>query len=192
MSDQVTEFKASELLAQTVNQHYEDFCKAVDDALLGRIAQHMRDNGWTVEPPEEGGRGVSVRLGIQGLVEGFHRAFGHPVASKPGLISDERADLRFALIREEVQELHEAMVHDDLVEIADALADILYVTYGAAAEYGIDLDAVVRNEVHQSNMSKLDDDGKPVPHPTVPGKIGKSANFREPNIARELNRQLGL
>lgn len=124
-------------------------------------------------------------MSVQDMVAEFHEKFGHPVSETPGLIPDDRADLRWNLIYEELNELEYAQSEGDLVEIADALGDLLYVVYGAALEYGIDLDDVVE-EIHRSNMKKLGADGKPVPHPTVPGKIGKGPNYSPPDIARVL------
>lgn len=127
-------------------------------------------------------------MNVQDMVAEFHEKFGHPVFETPGLIPDDRADLRWNLIYEELTELEYAQGEDDLVEIADALGDLLYVVYGAALEYGIDMAPVV-DEIHRSNMSKLGEDGRPVPHPTVPGKIGKGPNYSPPDIARVLRKQ---
>lgn len=126
----------------------------------------------------------------QELVTRFHAAFGAPVASTPTLIPAERALLRVRLIQEELAEYEQAAVEGDLVEIADALGDLLYVVYGSAVEHGIDLDPIVR-AIHESNMSKLDADGNTVPHPTIPNKIGKSDRYTPPTpaIRAELERQ---
>src|SRR5689334_10006208 len=93
----------------------------------------------------------------------FHRAFGLPGAATPSQaeVPAALAELRIDLLVEEVQEFADAARSGDLVALADALADIAYVTYGAALTYGIDLDAVLR-EIHRSNMSKLGPDGRPV------------------------------
>jgi predicted HAD superfamily Cof-like phosphohydrolase len=98
---------------------------------------------------------------MQQQVKAFHIAFGAPVADKPTLIPDERGDLRADLIYEEWEEYGVALDDGDLVEIADALGDLLYVVFGAAIEHGIDLEPVF-NEIHASNMSKLGADGKPI------------------------------
>mgnify|MGYP000311711871 CR=1 FL=1 len=87
--------------------------------------------------------------------------------------------LRVDLIEEELDELKEAIANDDLVEVADALADLLYVVYGAGAAFGINLDACF-HEVHSSNMSKLGEDGKPIYRED--GKVMKGPNFREPAL----------
>lgn len=114
----------------------------------------------------------------------FHQAFGLPRASQPTTdIPAELAKLRVELLMEEVGEFAEATTARDIVGIADALADILYVAYGAAITYGIDLDAVLR-EVHRSNMSKLDEHGKPVYRDD--GKVLKSARYTPPDISRIL------
>lgn len=112
----------------------------------------------------------------------FHHTFGSPYRNKPTLISNDEANLRYELLREELNELMMAMNNHDLVEIADALGDILYVTYGAAIQYGIPLDDVV-DEIHRSNMTKLDN-GKVVKRSD--GKILKGPNYEPPNIRRVL------
>lgn len=91
----------------------------------------------------------------------FHKAFGHPVAEKPGLDTYDTQRLRVNLIDEEVTELDMALMRNDLVGVADALGDILYVTYGAAAVFGIPINEVF-SAIHRANMSKLDADGKPI------------------------------
>lgn len=107
----------------------------------------------------------------------------------PGLadVPDELVQLRIALLEEEVAEFARAARARDLVGIADALADIAYVTYGAAVTFGIDLDAVVA-EVHRSNMSKLDQDGRPVLR--ADGKVLKSSRYSPPEIAAVLAAQV--
>lgn len=104
-------------------------------------------------------------------------------------IDDALAGLRTALLEEEVQEFAAASDARDLVGIADALADIVYVVYGTALTYGIDLDLVLR-EVHRSNMSKLDLDGKPILRED--GKVLKSGQYFRPQIARVLSSQRPL
>ncbi|MDO8309016.1 MAG: MazG nucleotide pyrophosphohydrolase domain-containing protein [Actinomycetota bacterium] len=123
------------------------------------------------------------------MVAEFHRSFGLPMHASPTLvISDELRQLRVDLLREEVQEFADASERRDLTSIADALADIAYVTYGAAITYGIDLDAVLR-EIHSSNMSKLDD-GHPVLRDD--GKVLKSPQYRPPLVDAVLSGQLAL
>lgn len=126
----------------------------------------------------------------QALVTEFHTAFGAPVADSPTLIPDERGALRGKLIAEELGEYLEALIAGDLVEIADALGDLIVVVTGSAVEHGINIDPIVRI-IHESNMSKLDENGQPVPHPTIPGKIGKSDRYAPPTAAirAELERQ---
>jgi predicted HAD superfamily Cof-like phosphohydrolase len=97
--------------------------------------------------------------------------------------------LRVDLLVEEVREFADATEAKDIVGIADALADILYVTYGAAITYGVDLDQVVR-EVHRSNMSKLDEMGRPVLRED--GKVLKSARYTRPDVVAVLEAQLPL
>jgi predicted HAD superfamily Cof-like phosphohydrolase len=117
----------------------------------------------------------------------FHARFGLRLQALPGAdIEPGLAALRVSLLTEEVGEFADATADRDIVEIADALADIVYVAYGAAITYGIDLDAVL-DEVHRSNMTKLDDEGKPIYRED--GKVIKSANFRPPDIRSVLLRQ---
>ena len=116
----------------------------------------------------------------QDMVWDFHRAFGLPARTRPTAVRDrDLAELRVRLQREETEELAEALGVQDLVAIADALADILYVAYGTAVTYGIDLDAVVA-EVHRSNMSKLGPDGQPMLRSD--GKVLKPSTYRPPDI----------
>ena len=112
-------------------------------------------------------------------VENFMRAFGQKVKVSPELADFNTAELRFELIAEEVQELSTAIDNDDIVEIADALTDILYVVYGAGHAYGIDLDECF-NEVHRSNMSKLGEDGKPIYRED--GKVMKGPAYSAPDL----------
>ena len=121
------------------------------------------------------------------LVACFHEAFALPRASKPGTdIPAELAKLRVDLLVEETGEFADATDRRDIVAIADALADIVYVAYGAAVTYGIDLDAALR-EVHRSNMSKLDDRGRPIYRDD--GKVLKSARYTPPDIKSVLSHQ---
>lgn len=119
-------------------------------------------------------------------VREFHEAADCPVHGKPTLPSRGRRGLRLRLIGEEFDELCAAASTGDLVGIADGLADLLYVVYGAGHEYGIQLDHVFE-EVHRSNMSKLDDSGKPLRRSD--GKILKGPNFSPPDIRAQLQRR---
>jgi len=112
-------------------------------------------------------------------VENFMRAFGQEVQTQPERAEFNTAELRFELITEEVEELATAIDNDDIVEIADALTDILYVVYGAGHAYGIDLDECF-SEVHRSNMSKLGEDGKPLYRED--GKVLKGPDYFPPNL----------
>lgn len=124
------------------------------------------------------------------LVAEFHRAFGLPVNVMPTVsLSADLAQLRVDLLMEEVGEFADATTRKNLVEIADALADIAYVTYGAAVTYGIDLDAILA-EVHRSNMSKLGPDGKPILRED--GKVLKSDSYTRPDVTTVLGEQLPL
>ena len=121
-------------------------------------------------------------------VKEFMDAFGQEVVTKPDWPDVETMELRMDLIEEEVQELNEACCDaaGSLVEVADALSDILYVVYGAGHAFGIDLDKCF-SEVHRSNMSKLGNDGKPIYRQD--GKILKGEDFSEPNLEEVLNGQ---
>tara|TARA_Y100000590_G_scaffold206275_1_gene233788 strand:- start:1675 stop:2046 length:372 start_codon:yes stop_codon:yes gene_type:complete len=109
----------------------------------------------------------------------FMKTFGQRVITKAQFPDDKTMNLRFDLIKEELNELAEAMKTKNLIEIADALTDILYVTYGAGCAYGIDLDKCFK-EVQRANMSKLDNNGKPIFNEK--GKVMKGPNYLEPNL----------
>ena len=112
-------------------------------------------------------------------VKTFMKTFGQIVRSKPQFPDDKTMQLRFDLIKEELNELEQAMKTKDLKEVADALTDILYVTYGAGCAYGIDLDKCFK-EVQRANMSKLGKDGKPIYNEK--GKVMKGPNYSEPDL----------
>ena len=109
----------------------------------------------------------------------FMETFDQEVKTKPSFSTDKINSLRYNLIKEELGELKEAMENKDLLEVADALTDILYVTYGAGHAFGIDLDKCFE-EVQNSNMSKLDIDGKPIYNES--GKVMKGPRFFKPNL----------
>ena len=111
----------------------------------------------------------------------FMETFGQEVKSKSSLSSDKINSLRLSLIQEELDELNKAIQDKDIVEVADALTDILYVTYGAGHAFGIDLDKCF-NEVQNSNMSKLGDDGKPIYNEN--GKVMKGPNYFQPDLSK--------
>ena len=111
----------------------------------------------------------------------FMKTFGQEVKSKPSFSSDKINKLRIDLIKEELDELQEAMKNNDLLEVADALTDILYVTYGAGNAFGIDLDKCFE-EVQNSNMSKLDENGKPIYNES--GKVMKGPNYFKPDLSK--------
>ena len=112
-------------------------------------------------------------------VKKFMEVFGQMVKTKPQFPDNKTMRLRFDLIQEELNELEEAMKTKNLKEIADALTDILYVTYGAGYAYGIDLDKCFK-EVQRANMSKLGEDGKPIYNEK--GKVMKGPNYSAPNL----------
>ena len=109
----------------------------------------------------------------------FMKTFGQEVKNKPSLSDNKINELRVSLIQEELDELKEAMNNKDLLEVADALTDLLYVTYGAGHAFGIDLDKCF-NEVQNSNMSKLGKDGKPIYNEI--GKVMKGPNYFKPDL----------
>ena len=112
-------------------------------------------------------------------VKTFMQTFGQEVKSKATFSSDKINNLRYNLIKEELEELKDAIDKKDILEVADALTDILYVTYGAGLAYGIDLDKCFK-EVQRANMSKLGSDGKPIYNEK--GKVMKGPNYSEPNL----------
>ena len=118
------------------------------------------------------------------LVGDFMEAFGQSVEDQPTWPDFHTRELRVDLIQEEVDELVEAIANKDMVEIADALTDILYVVYGAGHTFGIDLDECF-TEVHASNMSKLGEDGTPLKADN--GKVMKGPGFFAPNLESILN-----
>ena len=117
-------------------------------------------------------------------VKTFMKTFGQEVKTKPSFSTDKINSLRYDLIEEELEELKIAMKNKDLLEVADALTDILYVTYGAGHAFGIDLDQCF-DEVQNSNMSKLDENGKPIYNDS--GKVMKGPNYFQPNLTKFVN-----
>ena len=131
--------------------------------------------------------GLAARAGVLAAAISFHEVFDLPRQASPNVGIDESlARLRIALLEEEVGEFADAVAAADLVAIADALADIVYVAYGTAVTYGIDLDMVL-GEVHRSNMSKLGTNGQPLIR--ADGKVIKSDQYVPPDIAGILERQ---
>ena len=116
-------------------------------------------------------------------VKNFMETFGQEVKSRPSLSSHKTNELRYNLIKEELDEFKLALDNKDLLEVADALTDILYVTYGAGHAFGIDLDKCF-NEVQNSNMSKLGENGKPIFNDQ--GKVMKGPNYFKPNLSKIL------
>ncbi len=114
----------------------------------------------------------------------FMKTFGQEVKVKPSFSTNKINKLRIDLITEELQELKEAVEKRDLLEVADALTDILYVTYGAGHAFGINLDKCFE-EVQNSNMSKLDENGKPIFNEN--GKVMKGPKYFKPNLSKFIN-----
>ena len=117
-------------------------------------------------------------------VKTFMETFGQEVKIKPSFSTNKINSLRYDLIREELDELKVAMENNDLLEVADALTDILYVTYGAGHAFGIDLDKCFE-EVQSSNMSKLGEDGKPIYNES--GKVMKGPKYFKPDLTKFVN-----
>ena len=114
-------------------------------------------------------------------VKKFMETFGQEIKEKASFPNDKTTILRYELIKEELSELKEAIDAKDIKEVADALTDILYVTYGAGHAFGIDLDKCFK-EVQNSNMSKLGQDGKPIFNEK--GKVMKGPNYFKPNLSK--------
>ena len=116
-------------------------------------------------------------------VKKFMEIFGQEIKEKASFPNDKITSLRYDLIKEELDEFKEAIDKKDIKEVADALTDILYVTYGAGHAFGIDLDKCF-NEVQESNMSKLGSDGKPIYNES--GKVMKGPNYFKPDLSKFL------
>ena len=116
-------------------------------------------------------------------VKQFMQTFGQEVKTKASFSDEKTNQLRLDLITEELEELKNAMESKDLLEVADALTDILYVTYGAGHAFGINLDKCF-DEVQNSNMSKLGNNGKPIYNES--GKVMKGPNYFKPDLSKFL------
>ena len=119
------------------------------------------------------------------LVKIFMETFGQEVKNKPSFSTDKINKLRYDLIKEELDELRVALENKDLLEVADALTDILYVAYGAGHAFGIDLDKCFE-EVQNSNMSKLDENGNPIFNDS--GKVMKGPKYFKPDLSKFINK----
>ena len=117
-------------------------------------------------------------------VKTFMETFSQEVKTSPSFSTDKINSLRYDLIKEELEELKEAMENKDLLEVADALTDILYVAYGAGHAFGIDLDKCFE-EVQNSNMSKLGEDGRPIYNES--GKVMKGPKYFKPDLTKFIN-----
>ena len=114
-------------------------------------------------------------------VKKFMKTFGQEVKEKAGFPDEKITSLRYDLIKEELEEFRDAIQKKDIKEVADALTDILYVTYGAGHAFGINLDKCFE-EVQNSNMSKLDNNGKPIYNES--GKVMKGPNYFKPDLSK--------
>ena len=117
-------------------------------------------------------------------VKTFMETFGQEIKIKPSFSTNKINSLRYDLIKEELEELKVAIENKDLLEVADALTDILYVTYGAGHAFGIDLDKCFQ-EVQRSNMSKIGEDGKPIYNES--GKVMKGPKYFKPDLYKFIN-----
>ena len=117
----------------------------------------------------------------------FMKTFGQEIKTSADLSTDKINSLRVSLINEELEELKKAISERDMLEIADALTDLLYVTYGAGHAFGIDLDKCF-DEVQNSNMSKLDENGKPIYNES--GKVLKGPNYFKPDLRKFIKRKV--
>jgi len=133
-----------------------------------------------IEAKQKSNRSIMTNFEKVGL---FMRTFGQEVKITSSLSSEKINNLRISLINEELEEFKEAIRNNDLKEAADALTDILYVTYGAGHAFGINLDKCF-DEVQRSNMSKLGEDGKPIYNDV--GKVMKGPNYFKPNLNKFL------
>ena len=120
-------------------------------------------------------------------VRHFMKTFGQEIKTSADLSTDKINSLRVSLINEELEELKKAISERDILEIADALTDLLYVTYGAGHAFGIDLDKCF-DEVQNSNMSKLDENGKPIYNEL--GKVLKGPNYFKPDLRKFIKRKV--
>ncbi|MBC9820100.1 nucleotide pyrophosphohydrolase [Terrabacter sp. MAHUQ-38] len=144
--------------------------------------------GLGIEPLSRASRPRVAPSRVAAQVHAFHRAFGLPRANTPSVesVTDEVLRLRERLLDEETAEFAVASHRRDLVGMADALADIVYVAYGTAVTLGLDLDLIL-DEVHRSNLSKLDERGRPVLRHD--GKVLKSPRYSPPDIAAVIAEQ---
>ena len=150
--------------------------------------QEAKSDDWLGKPQSQDLNEREKTMIVEGtnfeLVGDFMQAFGQSVETQPTWPDFNTRELRVDLIQEEVDELVEAIANKDMVEIADALTDILYVVYGAGHTFGIDLDECF-TEVHASNMSKLGEDGAPIKADN--GKVMKGPGFFAPDLESILN-----
>ena len=121
---------------------------------------------------------------MQQQVKEFHLLYGCPSETRPNLISTERMRLRYHLMSEELHELFDAWAEEKLDKCADALGDLLYVVFGTAIEFGLDMEPIV-DEIHRSNLSKLGANDKPIY--AANGKVLKGPNYKPPNIEAVLS-----
>jgi predicted HAD superfamily Cof-like phosphohydrolase len=148
--------------------------------LTGPAKRHASRQRPPRQPSRSAYRQLALPVSPSVMVREFHSAIGGTMNSTPTVcVPNQLQDLRLGLIKEEVQELADAISAHDLVAIADALGDIVYVTFGAALTFGVDLDAIIA-EIHRSNMTKLGRDGKPILRSD--GKVLKGPDYSPPRL----------
>ena len=177
LEEQVLDMSADllESAKKLIDEVLEDVQEVEETPPLGLCVQQPTQDS-------KGNYGVAWRgCNNFGKAGEFMNVFGQETLTKPTLPGYGLGALRIDLIEEELDELKEAIVDQDIVEIADALTDILYVVYGAGHAFGIDLDKCYA-EVHRSNMTKLDEDGKPLFRED--GKVMKSSSYEPPNLSK--------
>ena len=177
LEEQVLDMSADllESAKKLIDEVLEDVQEVEETPPLGLCVQQPTQDS-------KGNYGVAWRgCNNFGKAGEFMNVFGQQTLTKPTLPGYGLGALRIDLIEEELDELKEAIVDQDIVEIADALTDILYVVYGAGHAFGIDLDKCYA-EVHRSNMTKLDEDGKPLFRED--GKVMKSSSYEPPNLSK--------
>lgn len=179
-----SKYRQMELFGERLPEHFASAKKSARGTRRGSRPRARACHAWTSAPPGETPAQMRLPLSPSVDVLEFHRAFGARIA--PSLQQDLQSDLtalRVRLIQEEVAELTDAVANSDIVSVADALGDIVYVTFGAAIALGVDLDAVVQ-EIHRSNMTKLGLDGMPILRSD--GKVLKGPLYEPPRLSMVL------
>ena len=187
--------KINDLRISLINEELEELKKAIEDNDILEVADALTDILYVAygaghafgidldkcfNEVQESNRSNMTNFEKVGI---FMKTFGQEVKTKAELSNNKINELRISLINEELEELKKAIEDNDILEVADALTDILYVAYGAGHAFGIDLDKCF-NEVQESNMSKLGPDGKPIYNES--GKVMKGPNYFKPDLSKFL------